>query len=138
MKNMAVEGGGIYLLSRALGGWINVFFFWTVNREICPEAATSLKSPGRAKGDTRTIQPPGGKKNKKKTGQSKQTNKQTKGCRGDLDLAGVLDVVDEVEGLLDGLPQGQDAVVPQHQHLKGSRRQPPTPSPTPSPTFADP
>lgn len=34
-----------------------------------------------------------------------------------LDLAGRLDVVDGVEGLLHGLSQRHDAVIPQHQDL---------------------
>ncbi len=34
-----------------------------------------------------------------------------------LDLAGSLDVVDGVEGLLHRLPQSHNAVIPQHQNL---------------------
>lgn len=35
-----------------------------------------------------------------------------------LDLAGVVGVIDVVKGLFNGLPESNDAVIPQHQNLK--------------------
>lgn len=62
-----------------------------------------------------------------------------KTCSRYLCLAGQLDVVDVVEGLLHALSQRQHAMVPQHQHLTAGRtsiqtskiRQPPHLDPLP-------
>lgn len=123
MKNMfGGGGGGIYLLSRALpDGLMSSFSGQAIGRFVMPatlrEATTSLKSPPRGETETRKKPPKQAKLRFKK---EKKTHKK----RPYLDLTGVLNVVDEVKGLFDGLPESDHAVVPQHQDLERAHTRP--------------